>query len=107
MPRLYAAIALLACALYAWAAIGQSRIGALARADEPRAYPATVDGRPVASAEEARFMAGRVPPGATLRVDNQLVTAERAVPPVSQAIAILVAFAFAAACLFAFAARAQ
>jgi len=107
MPRLYAAIALFACALYAWAAIGQSRIGALAPADEPRAYPATVDGRVVASAEEARFVAGRVTPDGTLQVDGRVVTAQRAVPPVSQVIAILVAFAFAAACLFAFAGRAQ
>lgn len=106
MPRLYAAIALLALALYAWAAIGQSRIGALDPSDEPRAYPATVDGRAVASAEEARFVTGRVTPGAVVRVDDRLATARRAIPPVSQAIAILVAFAFAAACLFAFAGRA-
>src|SRR5262245_55731233 len=90
MPRLYATIALLACALYAWAAIGQSRIGALHPADEPRAYPATVDGRAVGSAEEARFVAGRVTPRSVVRVDDRLATARNAVPPISEAIAFLV-----------------
>jgi hypothetical protein len=67
MPRLPCS----PCALYAWAAIGQSRIGALAPADEPRATPPPSTAAPVATAEEARFVAGRVPPGALVQVDDR------------------------------------
>jgi len=110
MPRLYAAIALFACALYAWAAIGQSRIGDLPPFARPTAYPARVDGRVAHSLEEARFLAGRVRPGHPVTIESaagtRTVPASRAVPVGSQAIAFVVAFAFAAACLFAFAGRA-
>src|SRR6188508_3108507 len=110
MPRLYAAIALFACALYAWAALGQARVGDLPPTARPAAYPARIDGRVAHSLEEARFLAGRVRPGHPVTVASEAgertVPASRAVPVGSQAIALMVAFAFAAACVFAFAGRA-
>ena len=109
-PRFHAIFALLGCVLYAWCALEQGSVGALAPGDLPRSWPARVAGWTVHSAAEASFAAGAVRPGQPVTVVDEagprVMRAIRGVPPVSIAIALLVALAFGAACLLAFAGHA-
>ena len=65
LPRFHTLFALLGCLLYAWCALAQARVGALAAGRPPAGLPRARRrvGRP--SAAEARFAAGAVRPGQT------------------------------------------
>ena len=107
LPRFHTIFALLGCALYTWCALAQGSVGALAPGDLPRSWPARVAGWTVHSEAEARFAAGATRPGQPVTVVDgagpRMVHAIRGVTPLSIAIALLVALAFGAACLLAFA----